>query len=188
MTKSELRILYKQKRRDLDPKTLEKLQDLVLINFQQVPLPFLDCLHTYLPLHRQEVDTFPIVDYLQFCNPGLMVAVPKTDLSTSSMLHYVYDETTVLQENEFGIMEPVEGETIDPLCIDLVLVPLLAFDEKGFRVGYGKGFYDRFLPNCRKDVIKIGLSFFEAETEITDTGEFDISLNYCVTPRKVYEF
>ena len=70
----------------------------------------------------------------------------------------------------------------------MVFVPLLAFDEKGNRVGYGKGFYDQFLSKCQPETIKIGLSFFESETLISDTLSTDIQLDYCVTPTKVYNF
>ena len=61
-------------------------------------------------------------------------------------------------------------------------------DEKGNRIGYGKGFYDTFLARCRPDTIKIGLSFFKPETRIDGVFKGDIPLNYCVTPEKVYTF
>ena len=69
-----------------------------------------------------------------------------------------------------------------------MFIPLLAFDKQGNRIGYGKGFYDRFLANCKPETIKIGLSFFEAEEEITDIFESDKKLNYCVTTKQVYSF
>ena len=69
-----------------------------------------------------------------------------------------------------------------------MFIPLLAFDNKGNRVGYGKGYYDNFLSKCTPDVIKIGLSFFEASDEITDVFESDIALDYCVTPNTIYQF
>ena len=137
---------------------------------------------------QKEVDTHSVVQFLKFSNPGLHIVVPKTGTEGNSMTHYLYDEHTVLVENRYHIMEPAGGERVASSDIDLVLVPLLAFDERGNRVGYGKGFYDRFLAECRKDVIKVGLSFFEAESLIKDTDEFDIPLTYCVTPQKVYEF
>ena len=67
-------------------------------------------------------------------------------------------------------------------------MPLLAFDKKGNRVGYGKGFYDQFLSKCHPETIKIGVSFFESETLFSDTLSTDIQLDYCVTPTKVYNF
>ena len=70
----------------------------------------------------------------------------------------------------------------------MVFVPLVAFDELGNRVGYGKGFYDEFLKNCSKDTIKIGLSFFEAEAVISDIELHDVPLDFCVTPGKIYNF
>lgn len=189
MTKKELRNIYKQKRVKLGEAETEKMQDLIMIQFQQLPLPFLQYLHTYLPMDIQkEVDTYPVMEFLKFSNPELNIVVPKTDPEGNSMTHYLYDEHTVLVENEHHIMEPAGGQPVDGSDIDMVLVPLLAFDERGNRVGYGKGFYDRFLAQCRKDVIKVGLSFFEAESLIEDTDEFDIPLTYCVTPQKVYEF
>ena len=189
MTKKELRDIYKKKRAVLGEAEADKMQDLIMIRFQQLPLPFLHYLHTYLPMDIQkEVDTRSVVQFLKFSNPGLHIVVPKTGTEGNSMTHYLYDEHTVLVENRYHIMEPAGGERVASSDIDLVLVPLLAFDERGNRVGYGKGFYDRFLAECRKDVIKVGLSFFEAESLIKDTDEFDIPLTYCVTPQKVYEF
>ena len=107
---------------------------------------------------------------------------------SGNMQHFQYSDEMELVKNSFGIAEPAGGETFSPDEIDLVLVPLLAFDERGYRVGYGKGYYDRFLSECREDVIKIGLSFFEPEEQIDDINQFDIPLNYCVTPQEVYEF
>jgi 5-formyltetrahydrofolate cyclo-ligase len=64
----------------------------------------------------------------------------------------------------------------------------LAFDKKGHRVGYGKGFYDKFLTECKPKIINIGLSFFVPEELISDVLESDVILDYCVTPSGVYEF
>ncbi|RYZ27704.1 MAG: 5-formyltetrahydrofolate cyclo-ligase, partial [Chitinophagaceae bacterium] len=79
-------------------------------------------------------------------------------------------------------------QQIDPKEIDLVVVPLLTFDKKGYRVGYGKGFYDRFLHQCKKDCIKIGLSYFDPIEAVDDANEFDVTLDFCITPQKAYVF
>jgi 5-formyltetrahydrofolate cyclo-ligase len=55
-------------------------------------------------------------------------------------------------------------------------------------VGYGKGFYDRFLSECNPETIKIGLSFFDAEELIEGVFENDVKLDYCVTPNTVFSF
>ena len=70
----------------------------------------------------------------------------------------------------------------------MVFIPLLAYDKTGNRVGYGKGFYDRFLAQCKPETLKIGLSFFEAENEDFITSEDDVRLDYCVTPNQVFQF
>ena len=97
-------------------------------------------------------------------------------------------DNTIIKKNQYNIPEPVDGIEISIDKIEVVFIPLLAFDKKGNRVGYGKGFYDRFLAKCKPKTIKIGLSFFEAETEISNVFESDISLDYCVTPKMVYIF
>ena len=189
MTKSELRKIYKEKRRMLTPQQVEKFNDLILINFQKIELPFVSCIHTYLASEKLgEAETLTIMRFLEFKNPELIVLIPKIDITTGNMQHFHFHDETELMHNVFGISEPASGTTFEASDIDLVLVPLLAFDEQGFRVGYGKGFYDKFLSTCREDVIKIGLSFFDAVREIEDINQYDIPLDYCVTPQHVYEF
>ncbi|RYF99725.1 MAG: 5-formyltetrahydrofolate cyclo-ligase, partial [Chitinophagaceae bacterium] len=97
-------------------------------------------------------------------------------------------DSTKIKKNEYNIPEPIDGIEVPDSKIDVVFVPLLAFDKKGHRVGYGKGFYDRFLAKCKPDVIIIGVSFFEAEEEILDVNPTDFALQYCVTPTNIYRF
>ena len=189
MTKKELRKIYKEKREKISGKEIELWTDLILINFQKINLPFLSCIHTYIASQKLcEVETLHFVEFLKFKNPGIKIVVPKIDITSGRLEHFHFENDMEMIENFFGIAEPTGGNKISPEQIELVLVPLLAFDKKGYRVGYGKGFYDKFLSECREDVIKIGLSFFEAEEQILDTNQFDIPLNYCVTPNRVYEF
>ena len=189
MTKAEIRVIYKEKRKAISLQQAEKWNDLILINFQKTPHPFVQCIHTYLASEKlMEIDTSNIIRYLQFINPDLVVAVPKIDLSLNIMSNYRFQEDMEMEMNSYGITEPAGGEVILPQEIDLVLVPLLAFDKRGYRIGYGKGFYDRFLSECRPDVLKIGLSYFEPLEEISDINEFDIGLNYCITPNDIFEF
>jgi 5-formyltetrahydrofolate cyclo-ligase len=188
MTKAELRTIYKGKRAQLSSQDVAKSADLILINFQHIRLPFISFVHTYIAAEKLlETDTSPITRYLKFKNPDLAILVPKIDIS-GVMQHFQFSDEMELVKNSFGIAEPANGETFLAAEIDLVLVPLLAFDKNGYRVGYGKGYYDRFLSECREDVIKIGLSFFEPEEQIDDINQFDIPLNYCITPQQVYEF
>jgi 5-formyltetrahydrofolate cyclo-ligase len=189
MTKSELRKLYKEKRNGLSELTVRKMQDLLLIQFQKLDLPFITTMHSYLPvMNSREPDPQNIIRWLSFRNPGMICAVPVADFLSKEMKHIVYNENTELQLNHFDIPEPVSGEELDAETFDLVLTPLLAFDKAGYRVGYGKGFYDRFLAKCREDVISVGLSFFDAEHLIEDTNTFDKRLDFCITPERIYEF
>jgi 5-formyltetrahydrofolate cyclo-ligase len=100
------------------------------------------------------------------------------------MENYADDETLQLARNKYGIHEPVTGNLIDVKEVDLVLLPLLVFDILGYRVGYGKGFYDRFMALCKPGTQFIGLSFFDAVPAIEDVNEFDIRMQACLTPEK----
>ncbi len=115
------------------------------------------------------------------------VVVPKI-AAAEQLQHFLLTDQTRFQKNALGISEPVSGIEIEALKIDVVFVPLLAFDNKGNRVGYGKGYYDRFLARCKPDCIKIGLSFFEEEQDSFIIEPTDIPLDYCVTPEQLYDF
>lgn len=189
MTKQEARTIYKEKRLSLTVGERNRFDDLILIHFQQLPLPHLEYVHTYLAIkENREIETDHLLHYLEFRNPELKLVIPRMNQITDSLEHIVYDEMVDVVPNKWGVPEPVNGTFISETEIDLVFVPLLAFDEKGYRVGYGKGFYDKFLARCRPDVLKIGLSYFDAEASISDREQFDIPLNYCITPRRIYEF
>jgi 5-formyltetrahydrofolate cyclo-ligase len=188
MKKQELRKYCREKRLQLSLHDKEIFQDLVLIRFQQMSIPFVQYIHTYLTLPElHEVDPEPLVRILEFRNPGMGIVVPRIK-ENNHLEHILIDDETKLLENMYGIPEPVGGIPILAENIDLVFVPLLGFDEKGNRVGYGKGYYDRFLATCRNDVVIIGLSFLEAVQEIDDCDPWDIPLHFCITPNKVYEF
>jgi len=115
------------------------------------------------------------------------IVVPKVSKGTSTMTHILLQDNTVLKPSDYGVPEPLSGFEINPLQIDVVFVPLLAFDVVGNRLGYGGGFYDRFLSQCKPEAIFIGLSYFEPEEKIP-IALTDIPLHFCVTPNKVYKF
>ena len=112
----------------------------------------------------------------------------KSNFETLEMTNYLLTDNTKFQKNEYDIYEPIDGLEVAKSKIDVVFVPLLAYDKKGNRVGYGKGFYDIFLSKCREDVVKIGLSFFEQEELIEDVSQSDIKLDFCVTPMAINRF
>lgn len=189
MNKNELRKIYKEKRRALPLEVIDKLTDMMLIHFQKLPVGHIEYVHSYNASEKlKEVSTQLFIDYLDFIIPELKVVMPKTNAADGSMQNILWEETTEYAISDFGIEEPVAGQEVETNKIDLVLVPLLCFDAKGFRVGYGKGFYDRLLKDLRADAITVGLSFFEPVEAIDDRNEFDVSLNYCITPERIYEF
>ena len=104
------------------------------------------------------------------------------------MTHFLLTDSTRIKKNFYNIPEPVDGIEVPVAKIDVVFVPLLAYDTLGNRVGYGKGFYDIFLSGCKTTTLKIGLSFFPPEEKITDVSENDIRLDYVVTPKEVFAF
>jgi len=189
MKKQELRNIFKEKRKALTVHDIEKFNDLILINFQKLKLPFINCAHTYIAsLKLGEPDTATIIRYLQFKNPLIKIVIPKIDIHSGKMVHYHFDKGVEMITNTYGIDEPKEGNLISENEIDLVLIPLLAFDKKGYRVGFGKGYYDKFLSRCKPNVIKAGLSFFDPVDEIKDISGFDIPLNFCITPKETFSF
>jgi 5-formyltetrahydrofolate cyclo-ligase len=187
MTKQQARTEFLQRRMLLTDREWNRLNALILIHFQRLPLPPLHLVHAYVAmLQRKEPDTEPLIRYLQLRHPALQIAVPRVE--GNELVQVRLTETLQLLPNKWGVTEPVGGEPVAPEDTDLVLTPLLAFDQQGYRVGYGKGYYDRFLARCRPDVITVGLSFFEPVPRIADTNEYDIPLNYCITPQQIYEF
>lgn len=190
MTKQELRKLYKQKRLSLSATERLKLDDLMLIQLQRLSFDNnVQVVMSFWPIENHgEMNTHLYTRYLEVAIPDVKVAFPVIDFSANKMHAVLVNDDTEFVENRYGIAEPGKGEEIAPVEIDLIFVPLLAFDNNGFRVGYGKGYYDRFLQYCRQDVITVGFSYFDAVEKIDDTHQFDIPLNYCITPHKIYEF
>lgn len=189
MLKKEIRIAYRKRRADLSEQELLKWNDLLLINFQSAGLHFIESLLTYWPIEENnEPNTHLFTEYLKFRNPELKVCYPISDFTTLEMRAALTDIDTPFIKRELNIHEPQSDHFILPQDIDVVFVPLLAFDSDGYRVGYGKGFYDKFLATCKPDCQKIGFSFFEPVDSIADRDEFDVPLDICITPQNVYVF
>lgn len=189
MIKKELRKIYKEQRLSIASKDKLKWDDLMLIQFQQFDFSNAQTLLTYWPMaHSNEPNTHLYSSYLRHTIPNLQMAYPVVDLATGSMQAILINEETVYHTSAYGITEPKEGAIVSPIDIDIIFVPQLIYDEQGFRVGFGKGYYDKFLAQCREDAVTIGFNYFEPINKIEDVNEFDIPLNYCITPQTIYEF
>lgn len=186
MEKAVIRELYRKKRSQLSDSEIDTLSLEIANNCLSLPIWDRTYYHIFLPIKRnKEVNTEFLLHILQ--GKDKSVVLSRSDLNTRGMTHILLQENTVIRGNEWGIPEPVDGLEVSPGQLDVVFVPLLAFNEHGHRIGYGKGFYDRFLSECREDCIKIGLSFFEAETSFIHENR-DFPLDYCITPKKNYGF
>jgi 5-formyltetrahydrofolate cyclo-ligase len=186
MTKKEIRNEALQQRNALSENDCARLSQKLLEGFKTLDFSKIKSIHVFLPIvAKKEPDTFLFIEWLQEHHPEIEIIVPKADFETNVMSHYGYVDREDLADNHFYIPEP-QNAKLTTTIPDLVLVPLLAFDLKGYRVGYGKGFYDRFLQNLKTE--KIGLCFFDAVTEINDVHLNDIRLDKCITPRGIVEF
>ncbi|WP_036380521.1 5-formyltetrahydrofolate cyclo-ligase [Muricauda sp. MAR_2010_75] len=187
MLKHELRKKYKNLRAGLTHSEISDLSMDLANHVLQIPVWDFFYFHIFLSIEEnKEVDTLPLITLLQ--GKDKHVVIPKT-LGANALENYLLTDSTVIKKNNWGIPEPVDGILVPENKIDVVFIPLLAFDLHGNRVGYGKGFYDTFLRKCRKETLKIGLSLFEPEeNDITDVHENDVRLDYCITPEKTYKF
>lgn len=187
MNKKDIRKKYKSLRQALSIETIEDFSLAIANNLLRLPIWEKSYFHLFLTIEeQQEVATEYVLQILAGKDKEIIVS--KSDFTTFEMVHYLLTDNTKFQKNEYNIPEPIEGIEVPDSKIEVVFVPLLAYDKLGNRVGYGKGFYDRFLSKCKPETIKIGLSFFDPEIEIEDASSMDMKLNYCVTPHQVYAF
>jgi 5-formyltetrahydrofolate cyclo-ligase len=187
MTKAELRKKYKVLRHDLSLDDIDEHSMAIANQIIKLPIWEHSFYHIFLSIDEQkEVQTEYVLIILSGKDKNILIS--KSDFEKGIMTHFLLTDNTIIRKNHYNIPEPVDGIIISNDKVDVVFIPLLAFDKQGNRVGYGKGFYDRFLADCKSETVKIGLSFFEAEDEITDTFEGDIKLDYCVIPERVYRF
>lgn len=186
MDKTALRKIYKAKRTQILEAQIEEMSLAIANNVLRLPIWEATYYHIFLPItNKKEVNTEYILHILQ--GKDKSVLVPKTNFELVTMEHILLQENTVIKISEKGIPEPVGGIKVPASQVEVVFMPLLAYDKKGNRLGYGKGFYDRFLEQCSDNIITVGLSFFEPEEEIPVVIT-DIPLNFVVTPENIIKF
>lgn len=188
-SKENIRHHFREARKRLTVEEQARMNAGLLLQLEKAIPHSLHLMMTFCSLPQWgEPDAGLLTHFLQARYPQLKVAYPKImdDAGNMEALLPMPDATMI--PGRWNIPEPERGEVIDPVQLELVLVPLLAFDMFGQRIGYGKGYYDRFLQRCRPDVIRLGVSFFEPIGRIEDTGYFDVPLSRCITPGRLYEF
>lgn len=144
---------------------------------------------TFLPIiSKNEINTFQLFDLKKEFQFNLF-STKWNIISNELSIHRIVNQNDLII-NEFNIPEPKESiisEKTD--LISIVLVPLLCFDKKGNRIGYGKGVYDQFLSKFNQNkTLFVGLSIFEAIEIISDPNDQDVKLHYCITPKNLYRF
>lgn len=188
-TKSALRSVYRQKRLNLSASDRLRFDDLLLIGFQQLPIEIPDVILSYAGIEKfAEFEPESILKYCRFKNPDCLEVLPVMPDEGPDLKCVAVSPDTRFEQNRFGIYEPVEGEEVLPGALELILVPLLCFDEAGQRIGYGKGYYDRLLATVNPECSLVGFSYFDPVPAIEDVDPWDIPLHYVVTPHRNYSF
>lgn len=187
-SKKELRQEALARRQNFSPEAIDKASEAIAkLFFGQISLSTVRFLHTFLPISQnKEIDTWKIIQGLRQHFPQIKLVAPVSHFHTHTLTHHLFTLSTPLTTNTYGIPEPTSGELITPQELDLILVPLLGFDLHGHRLGYGGGFYDRFLAECRPEALKIGLSL-EGPIEFPAEAH-DIPLHAVISPEKVILF
>ena len=190
MTKGDLRKHYLEKRLALTEADYAHVNErLCKTFFLSVDLSFVRVLHTFLTIRKyKEPDTGLIMDGIRKSFPLIRLSIPKVNEKTGTLENYFWEGPDQLVQNKWGLSEPRHGVPTPTDQIDMVLVPLVVFDRHGYRVGYGKGYYDRFLATCRPDCKTVGTSLFPPVESISGIEWFDRKLDMAVTPGKIFRF
>ena len=186
--KHTLRSLYLEKRLILSQEEFERRN----VELANRTLEFLGDhsfghIHIFLSIdEKREVDTKSVIDKYRNISPLSRFYVSKT-LPNGQLEHYELNHSTELKKNKWGIPEPVSAQPVTIDHVDLIFVPLIIYDKVGHRIGYGKGYYDRFLKGL-PNAMKVGLSISPPLDVIPYVEETDVTINRCITPYLNYQF
>ena len=186
MKKTEIRKRYLEKKESLCETEVHSLSENIFENFiSTFDLKENQKIHCFLSIpEKGEVETKLFLNY--FFENKIRVFVPK--MVKGKLIALEINRETPFFENSWGIKEPAGEVDSGVKDFDMIITPLLYCDEFGNRVGYGKGFYDRFFAEIIKNALKIGVSFFPPNEKVEDVSEFDVTLDYLVTPTAVLSF
>ncbi len=187
MTKKDIRSLFREKRLALSPFFVESTSHLIIdLIFKNVNFENKVC-SVFLPIQRlNEPITYPLINLIK--NQGGKVAVSISDFNSRRMSHVIFESEQQLVLNSYDILEPTYGTPISNNELDIVFVPLLACDSSGFRVGYGKGFYDQLISELKPTAHTIGISMFDELVSIDDVEKHDKAIQSLATPKRFLNF
>lgn len=182
--KKQIRKEYIAKRRQFTTTEVNAWSQAIAKHFFQSDFMNAQTFHVFLSMPKfNEVNTQYIIEELWRQNRD--VVVPK--MKEKELMCCPYKHETELVRNDWGIMEPASCSEVDYKLIDVVLVPLLIADKRGNRIGYGGGYYDRFLSKLNDTTKFVGINFFEPIDEVLKE-DYDILLDYLITPNDIYKF
>jgi 5-formyltetrahydrofolate cyclo-ligase len=188
-TKANLRKQFISDRAGIELRQAHEWQARMLDFFANIPIPPNSRILSYRSMpEKNEIPMEYFEDFLMSEKKGLELCYPAIDSGDGSMEAYLDDESLEWETVSFGLKQPASGNRVDPRSVEVILLPLLTFDRSGHRLGYGKGYFDRYLVRCRPSAVKIGFSWFEPMEELPEIQSYDIPLDYCVTPEKLYVF
>lgn len=185
MLKKDLRKIYLEKRMALSKDEVnflsEKIFDKFILQFNIIENQKFSI---FLPISKfNEINTLEFIKFLW--NKKLNVFIPK--IIDKDLISVKFTSETVLIQNSWGILEPLSNQN-EETVFDYVITPLLYCDSFGNRVGYGKGFYDKFFQTINSDAKKIGVNYFAPTDIIDDISELDVKLDYLITPDEILSF
>lgn len=188
MDKQTLRKVYLEKRITLTNEEYKSRNAKLEENFFDFfNIESLQYVHIFLSIYsKKEPNTWGMIKRIKESFTSVNLVVPKVE--NTLLRHYLYTGKKNLEGSAWGIFEPKGGLEVDVKKLDMILVPLVSYDLNGNRIGYGKGFYDKFLSQCRDDAIKVGLSLSPPLDTIPYRDDHDIPLDYCVYPLGVSAF
>lgn len=181
--KTGLRKLYKQKRAESHKDNPDAGNDLIR-NFPTFIGPS-SVVAGYMPI-QTEIDSLPLMKELE--DKGAKLCLPRINSVTKTINFHAYELDDELEKGEMGLLEPkFNAKIITP---NIMLVPLLAFDNDGYRLGYGGGFYDRAIAAASEKgkLITIGLAYSSQKVDKLPVEEHDKKLDFVLTETKSFKF
>lgn len=185
MTKAEARKYYRKLRNSFSKEEIKNLSEQIFEHIKQFNFSSDTCFHIFLPIEKNnEINTYPIINWLFQEQKQVVLPLVVGDDMINCKVEKDF-ETTL---NSLQIPEPIHYKEIEPTVMDVIFIPMFVADKKGNRVGYGGGYYDKFLARCKPESKKIGLTYFRPINIIEDGYSGDFPLDYCITPEGIYSF
>jgi len=185
-SKESLRRKFLQQRSSLSREDWENLSQKILNRFFELELWEKVKLLTCYVSFNNEVNTLPILR--EAIKQNKQVAVPRVNANKDGLSFYeIKDIERDLELGSFKILEPIPERTkqISPEIPELHIVPGIVFDKKGFRIGYGRGYYDKFLNTISQEAIKVALAFDFQVIDKIPVGVNDIPIDLIITDKKI---